>query len=148
MEGLNWNAGDAKLANDISTPLITAFGANAAKSFEARQLKRNATASLAKGTREAQEIRRQGKIQASNARAAMSGMGGITTDAGAVRELGDIKKVTDYNALSALFESETEAENLKLKARTSKLEGRQAGMAGVRKSLATVLKNSDKIFGK
>ena len=147
MEGLNWNK-KLELGTEIANPLITAYGANTAKKFEASQINRNAKAISAKGNREAYETRRQGKVLASNARAAMAGSGGLTSDAGAVEDLAKIKRTTDYNALSALFESETQAENLKMKAKARTLEGRQGNIGGLRKSLSTVLSNSDKIFGK
>lgn len=146
MEALS--AGKAQSINSIATPLIEGYGAYRSKKFEARQINRNATAIAAKGTRDAAEVRRQGKLMASNARAAMAGSGGVSSDAGGIEGLANIKRVTDQNALTALFESETQADSLRLQAKAVKQSGRQALAGGVKKSLGTVLSNSDRIFSK
>ena len=141
-------ASTSQLINEVATPLIAGYGQQKSKKFEARQLDRNAKALSAKGSRDEQEIRRQGKVLSSNARAAMGGAGGVVGDAGGIESLAGLKGATDYNALAALFESETKADSLKTKARSARMEGSRAMTTGVKKSLSTVLKNSDKIFGK
>jgi len=148
MDGEDWNVGKTQIATKFSSSLIQGFGEKRAKDFEARQLKRNAKAISAKGNREAIEVRRQGKIMASNARASMAGSGGVTTDSQAVEQLSSIKQRTDYNAVTALFEANTQADALRTEASAKKIEGQRAVTSGVVKSLSTVLKNSDKIFGK
>ena len=146
MESINWSGFDTQTSMNIANPIIKGFGVKKAKEFEAQQLKRNANAIASKGNREANETRRKGKILASNARAAMGGSGGTTTDAGSVNQLSDIKQATDYNALSALFEAETQADSMKLAAKAKKAEGGRAMAAGATKSISTILKNSDKLF--
>ena len=141
-------ASTSQRINETATPLIEAYGKSTALKFQAKQLERNARALEAKGTRDAAEIRRQGKVLSSNARAAMAGAGGSASDAGAVEGLAKLKGATDYNALAALFESETKADEMTAKARAKTFQARQAEEAGAKKSLSTVLSNSDKIFGK
>ncbi len=74
----------------------------------------------AAGSRKAYEAGREGDIVQSNARAAMAAGGGSTTDAGATKILGDIGAQADYNALSALYESETGANITQWEAKTKK----------------------------
>lgn len=139
-------ADNVKTWTDVATPLIGAHGAATSKKFEARQIKRNADAIAAKGSRDAQEVRRQGKITASNARAAMAGAGGLVSDAGGIEGLAAIKQVSDQNALSALFESDTQSENLRMKARAVKQSAKGEYRKGATKSLGTILRDADKIF--
>jgi len=126
-------------ALDTISAVRAGTAAEKGKRFEAKQLERKATRSRARGTREAAEERRKGKILASNVRAAMAGSGTSTTDVGAVEQLADVKRVTDYNALAALFESETEAKDLELAGEARRFEGKAAKSAGRKKGLATVL---------
>ena len=139
-------ADNVKTWTDVATPLIGAYGASSSKKFESRQINRNANAIAAKGSRDAQEVRRQGKLMASNARAAMAGSGGMVGDAGGIEGLAAIKQVSDQNALSVLFESDTQSENLRMKSRAVKQSARGDIATGVRKSLGTVLRDADKIF--
>ncbi|MEW8111464.1 MAG: hypothetical protein AB2777_21175 [Candidatus Thiodiazotropha endolucinida] len=108
-----------------------------ASKFTANQLKRNAKARFAQGTRQAYEEWRQGRIMISNARAAMGVSGGSTTDAGAVNQLAGIKAVTDFNARSAVFGGQSEAMGLREKAEATLLEGRakalKASVSGLSK---------------
>ncbi|MEW7973867.1 MAG: hypothetical protein AB2821_10335 [Candidatus Thiodiazotropha endolucinida] len=106
-----------------------------ASRFTEGQLKRNAKARFALGTRQAYEEQRQGRIMMSNARAAMGASGGTTTDAGAINQLADIKATADFNSLSAIFGAKTEAMGLREKAETTLYEGRAKAI----KSLATWL---------
>lgn len=117
------------------------------KRFEARQLKTKSVAVKAKGTREAQEELRQGRILASNIRAAQAGSGGTTTDVGAIEQQAEAKQVTDYNAFAALFESESRAQNLELAAKGKRWEGKAAKAASRRKALATVISDAGKASG-
>jgi hypothetical protein len=133
-------------ATTTALDTITAVGGGIAKDkaarFEARQYRQRAKAVKAKGTREAQEELRKGRILASNVRATQAGAGGVTTDAGAIEQLGKVKQVTDYNVLQAIFESETASDSLKLKARVRKSEGQDALLAGHAKGISTVLGSS------
>jgi len=120
--------------------------ANKAKKHEAKQLERKGKSALARGTREAHEERRQGAILESDARAAMAASGGVTTDAAATEQLGKIKEVADYNSMAALYESETEDQGLRTKARARRFEGKTARKAGKTKALSTVLKDAPDIY--
>lgn len=141
------NASKAGQINSIATPLIEVYGSGVAKKFEARQINRNANAIATKGTRDAAEVRRQGKIIASNARAAMGASGGVASDAGGIEDLAEIKKVTDYNALATLFESETKAGGLRTQAEALKLGAKKDYLKGAQKTIGTIMSDSDKMFG-
>lgn len=117
-----------------------------AADYEAEQLERAATAKIAEGSRQAYERRREGDIIESNARAAMAAGGGSTTDAGMVERLGDIGAQADYNVLSALFESEEEAQGIKEKAKVRRWEGRVAKRRGIAKALGTVMQGGSSFY--
>ena len=101
---------------------------------------RRAKAATATGQRKATEIRRQGRVIQSDARAAMAAGGGVTDDAGAIEQLANIAQVTDYNQLAALYEGDTEAEGLHLENKINKKIGRT-------KQAATALSGASQAFG-
>lgn len=119
-----------------------------AKDYEAAQLFRGAKAVQARGTRASADQKRKGEIIQSNARAAMAGSGGVTTDPGAIEQLGDIKQATDYNALAAIYEAETKAQGLRARGKAAIYEGKAAKKAGARKALGTLLSGGGMIAGK
>lgn len=106
---------------------------------EAHQMRKNADAEFAEGTRAAAEYFRQGRLLESNMRAQMAGQGGITTDPGATEMLGEVGRVSNYNALSALYSSEQRAEGLRMAAQNKKRSGRNARDAGYMKALGTAI---------
>ena len=113
--------------------------ANRSAKFSSEQMDRNALAELAMGSRDAAEIRRQGDVMQSDARAAMAAGGGTTTDAGAIGTLGKLKQVSDYNALSALFGAQTKASSLRDAAKAKRYEGKAAQVAGIIGAATTAL---------
>ena len=88
-----------------------------AAALEAAQLERRAKQEEAEGGRAAVEIKRQGDVLNSDARAAMAASGGITDDAGSVDILGEIKGVVEHNRLSALFTARQTAEDTRQSAK-------------------------------
>jgi hypothetical protein len=119
-----------------------------AKDYEAAQLFQAAKAMQAKGTRASADQRRKGEIIQSNARAAMAGSGGVTSDAGAIEQLGEIKQATDYNALAAIYEAETKAQGLRARGKAALYEGKAAKKAGQRKALGTLLTGGGMVAGR
>ena len=124
---------------------IQARNERRAADYIAKQLERNAQARYAQGTREAYEIQRQGRIMASDARAAMAFSGGGTTDVGAIDQLARIKSDTDYNAMSAVFGASSEAGGLLNKASAIKAEAKLKANEKRIKTVSTVLSDSVKI---
>lgn len=121
-------------------------GAARSADFEAKQLDRNAKDVYAQGTRTAAEDRRQSKIRQSNAKAAMAGSGGVTTDVGATNVLSKIEQVGEYNALSALFSAGTQSEGLKTQAKARRVQGKTARRSSRIGSLGTVLTGVSKAY--
>ena len=117
-----------------------------AASAEAKQLRTNANARYAQGTREAYQARQDGKRVESDAVAAMAGGGGAF-DAGMAERLGEIGEVTDFNALAAMYEAETEADGMRRQARATRKAGQRALATGFVKAGATALDGASKIFG-
>lgn len=99
--------------------------------MQAAQYARNATAAFATGTRRAGEIRRQGDVLKSDAAAAMAAGGGVTDDVGAISTFAEIEQVVDYNALSALYEGETRAEDLRFAGKVAKSTSRAKAFSTV-----------------
>lgn len=126
-------------ALSVGTSLMQGAAASAAGKFEAKQLEQGAKARYAAGTREAQERRRQGEIVSSKARAVQAASGGVTTDPGAVEQLGGIESESEYGALAALYEASTESEGMKLQAKARRRAGKQAATATGMKALTTAL---------
>ena len=120
--------------------------ADKAASSEAKQLRRNANARVAQGTRDVHEIKRDGKRVESDAVAAMAG-GGSAFDAGMAERLGDIGEITDYNALAAMYEAETDASGLRMQAKARRKSGQRALATGFIKAGSTVLDGASKYYG-
>jgi len=119
--------------------------ARQAAKFESQQLEAQATAAYAKGTKEAALERRKAAILASDTRAAQAGSG-AAFDEGAVETLGDISAEGEYNALSALFEGESQQAGLKAQAAARRWEGKQQAAAAGRKTLSTILSGASKAY--
>lgn len=107
--------------------------------YESAQHRQNADAAYAAGTREAHEERRKGRVAASDARAAMAGMGRTTDDPGAIHLLSRLGERTEYNALSALYEGERKQQGHQQAAHASKFESRMATREANIKALGTVI---------
>lgn len=120
--------------------------ADRASKTDAAQLREMADAAQARGTREAQEEARIKRKNISDAEAQMAGMGGITTDAGAVETLAKIEQIGEYNALSALYEADVEASGLRKGAIQRRAEGRAAKSAARTRALTTLIKGGTKVY--
>jgi len=81
--GMDMDVGDTQSSMDIAT-----------MRYQARRQDEAATKEYAKGTRQAREITRQGKVLESDIKAAQAAGGGVTTDAGAVSQVAKAKEVT------------------------------------------------------
>ena len=101
---------------------------------------RRSNQARASGQRRAIEVRRQGDALQSDARAAIAASGGVTDDVGTIKQLADIDQATDYNALAALYEGESEARGLETENVYRKRIGRT-------KQFATALSGASKAYG-
>lgn len=138
----------------IAGAAMTAYGqmeqgaaAESAAKAAAQQGVKNATASEAEGLRRAAEINRQGDLLQSDAVAAMVASGGVSDDVGAIKTLADIEQVSDYNALSALFESRSRADQQRYAAQITREEGHQARKASYVRAGATMLTGASMAYG-
>ena len=120
-------------------------GKNAAK-FQAGMEEQRANLAMARGTREASEARREGRIIESNARAAMAAGGGDTTSAGSINQLSKIGRDAEYNALSAIFNAETTAGANRAQAQAYKMQGDRALSSGIMGGLTTALSGGSQIY--
>ena len=118
-----------------------------AKRYEARQLVTKSKAEQAKGQREAIEQRRKGEIFLSDAIAAAAAGGGVTTDAAAIEDIAKVNQAIDYNALSALYDAELEAQTLRQQAKSRVWEGKLARKASYRAAHSTMMDTAADAMG-
>lgn len=88
--------------------------------FNVKQYERNAGQAQAVGQRRAEEMRRQGRLLASRAQALA---GGGASDESVVKTIADITAESEFRALTSLFESDVEAQDLRERARARVFEG-------------------------
>ena len=130
----------------VATSIAGGRAKRQAAKFEAGQLEAAGRERFARGTREAGEAARQSKILLSNIRAAQAGMGGVTTDPGAIQQLGRAGAEGEYNVLAALYEGEVGQRGLQAQAAARRMEGKQAERAGIVGALGTALKYGSKVY--
>ena len=123
-----------------------AAAAKRAAKIEAAQLEKRANQEEAQGGREAIEIRRQGLVIQSDAKAAMAASGGVTDDVGAVKTLSDIHGVTNYNALAALFTAKETAQQTRDAAKAVRAGGRSTASAYKAEGRATLLRGASSVY--
>lgn len=121
-------------------------GAVRAAEFEAGQLEEQATARYARGTREAYEAKRAGDIMESRARAVMAAGGGLASDPQAIEQLGRIGAESEYEALTAMYEGETEAAGLRRQAAARRYGGKMKKRAAKFKALSTAISGGSKAY--
>lgn len=136
----------AQTALSIGGSLQQGSANEKAGKYEAAQLRANANARYAQGTREAQEKQREALRLLSNARAAMAGSGGVTTDAQATQQLGRIQDEGRYNALASLYDAQAEADGLRAQAAAREKGGKSANTASKFKGLSTALKFASTVW--
>ena len=93
--------------------------AKARAKFEAKQMEANANKAISVSQREAQEIDREGRIQASRALAVAAASGGGASDPTVMNIMGDLAGGTDYLKSVALYEGKERASDLRLSGASS-----------------------------
>ncbi len=106
---------------------------------EAAQLRQAGTEEYGARTREAYEHAKRTEVMVSNARAAMAGSGGVTTDAQALHQLSEIKRDGDFNVLDTMFKGKAIKADYDRKAAFRQWEGKVAKRAGKNAAIATIL---------
>jgi hypothetical protein len=136
----------------VSTVLSAAQQAKQGKMQEeiagrqASAREREGIARYAEGTRIAQEEIRQGRIMQSQARAAMASSGGVTTDPGAVVQLGNIGAEAEYNALAALYSGKSAKTAADEDAAMMRYGGSMARRQARASALSTVLQGATSAY--
>lgn len=92
----------------------------AAADFSADQMLDNAKARLARGSREAKQYGREGKIAVSDAAAIMAGQGSVSDPV----IFAKLQVRSNKNAMAALFEADTDASNLRVRAAQTRYDAR------------------------
>jgi len=122
--------------------------AKARAKFEAKQMEANANKALSVSQREAQEIDREGRIQASRALAVAAASGGGASDPTVMNIMGDLAGVTDYLKSVALYEGKERASDLRLGAEVRREEGDLAMTAGKLGATSTALSGASSMYSR
>lgn len=146
--------GPAAIPLMIAATVVSAGGAIAsgkaqerAAKFEAAQLERQAKREFAAGTREQDEIKRQGEKFESDVRAQMAGSGGVTDDPGSTKTIGRLNRDITYNGLAAMYDASSRAQGRRFQGAARRLEGDNAKKASRWKALGTVLQGGSQAAG-
>lgn len=139
-QGIDNLATGAKVLGQVTQGLADKKQAD----YQADQLEANAKASKAKASRSAEEERRRGDIILSNARAAMAGNGGVTTDSGATQNLAEIEQVVDFNSLASIYDGDSQAESFNRQAQGKRFAGRNARTAGYAGGISSLMQKYSK----
>lgn len=130
------------LAIQSTASLLEGLEKQAGAKADAEQLKRAANQQLAAGTRQVANIKRDGKRVQSDAVAINAANGG-TFDAGMIERLARLQSNTSYNVMATMFQAESEAAQMRYRARLTKRAGRNAMIGGVLKSVPSFLDIAD-----
>lgn len=113
--------------------------------FNVKQYERNAGQAQAVGQRRAEEMRRQGRLLASRAQALAGGSGG---DESVVKTISDITAESEFRALTSLYESDVEAQDLRERAKARVFEGERSHRASQYATAGTLFKSGSDLYSK
>lgn len=129
----------------------TIIGANA----EARELRRQAAQleaaagqDRASSQRAAIDERRKGRYAGSRAMALAAASGGGADDPNVVNTIADIEGESEYRALTALYEGETEAQGKEAQAKANRRGARATKTAGLLNAAGSILSAGSTLAGK
>jgi regulator of protease activity HflC (stomatin/prohibitin superfamily) len=113
--------------------------------FNVAQYERNAGQVQAASQRSSEEQRRQARFLESRALALA---GGGASDVSVVDTIGDIAAEGEYRALSALYEGDATAQNLRARAKAKVFEGDQFQKASQYATAGTIFKSGSSLYSK
>lgn len=116
--------------------------------YQASQLERNAGQSQAVAQRQAIEERRKARLLESRAQAVAAASGGGASDSTVVNLIGNIEKQGEYNALTALYNGDMQAANMKEEAGIRRKTGKAAAYAGQTQAASTILSGASSLYNK
>jgi len=114
--------------------------------FQADQLDRNAGQSLAASQRNAFQERRQARLVSSRAQALAAASGAGATDPTVLNIQGDIAKQGEYNALTALYNGDVQAQDQRFAAQARRTSGAMEKSAADTQALSTVLSGAASLY--
>jgi hypothetical protein len=107
-----------------------------AAEFQAQQLEQNAGQAVAASQRVAEEERRKAQLVASRALAVAAASGGGASDVSVQNIIAEIQGEGTYRAMTALYEGEERARQLRMGAAGKRFEGDIAAKSGRQKQMA------------
>jgi len=116
--------------------------------FRAGQLNQEANATEAASQRTASEQRRQAGIINSRVQALAAGSGASATDPTVLNIEGNIAKEGEYNALTALYNGDTQAGSMRAEAVNVQKSGANAASAGSMNAFSTILSRGSSLYDK
>lgn len=119
---------------------------NKASIAEQAQLEKQAKRVQGVGSREAQEQIRKADIVAGDA-TAIRAAGGGAMDAGSIERIAKIESEGNYNALSALYDADQEASQLREQGKVVRASGKRAKTSGFISGAGSILEGGIRMFG-
>ena len=114
--------------------------------FQAAQMEQQANEVLSVSQRQALEYERQGRLQASRALAISAASGGGVSDPTVVDIMSNLAGETSYRKMSALYEGEQKASDLRLEAEAARQTGISAKSAGKLGAASTSLAGASSLY--
>lgn len=116
--------------------------------YEAGQLRSNANNAIAASQRTALEERRKTNLLNSRVQAVAASSGGGATDPTVLNIMGDIAGQGEYNALTELYNGQSQADYLRSEANARIREGKIAQSAAKTNAFSTVLSGASSLYDK
>ena len=113
--------------------------------FNTKQYERNAGQAQAASQRSAEEMRRQGRLLASRAQA-LAGGGGM--DESVVKTISDITAESEFRALTALYQGDVEAQDLRERAKAKVFEGERTSKSSQYAMAGTMFRTGSSLYSK
>jgi len=138
---MSWLAAAVVTTTLVSGKLQGDAQKDAAKD-QSRQMTANAARREQEGRMDAAEVRRKNRILLGDARAAMAGSGGTTTDGQALLQLGELAGEGKFNELSYLSEAKLDADAMRSGADAVQRSGRAAARTTYANSITSAVTSS------
>ena len=144
LKNTDWLSAGASFLEGVGDMTSGNTAAAGARS-EAAQLRQNASAALATGTRQSYEQRRQGERLKSDA-VALNAAGGGGMDTAMLERMARIEADTEYSVLARLYEGQTQSAALRYAARAKEEEARASSRNSMLSAIPSILDLGDQIF--
>lgn len=140
--------GAAGTAINASGQIMEGQAQNRSAKIEARSLDQAANNKLASSQRESLELERQGKLEASRVLAVAAASGGGASDPTVMNLMSRLAGENNYRQMTALYEGEEEARQLRNQASVTRNAGKRAEASSKLGAFGTVLSGGSSLYSK